>query len=377
MNTRKPLLTNNEILVDERDLAKLVSCVFLNAVKFTECGKISLRAALSNSSRRYIVINVVDTGPGIPPAFMPNLFKAFSREDDSLTRQKEGLGLGLLVAKGLARRIGGELLCVRSDIAGPRRGSEFELRVPISMFDAANSRTGTPGIVPTPSRFSAEEPVASNTAGRQPSSTNQRKTLKQSGSRATSPHMQSTPSNRNSPSQYPSSLNRHPSTRSKFPTFDRLLAQKHPLTFLVVEDNKLNRKLLVNMLQKFGYTDIYEAFDGLEAVRLMSIDRISRKEKPIDVILMDIWMPNLDGYQATERILAIDREKRREGGILDEKDDDRARRKPGVTILAISADVTDSALERANEAGMAGFLTKPYKLLDLERLIIEYCSGDR
>lgn len=144
----------------------------------------------------------------------------------------------------------------------------------------------------------------------------------------------------------------------------------------MVEDNKLNRKLLVNMLHKFGYTDVYEAFDGLEAVRQMSIDRVPRNEKPIDVVLMDIWMPNLDGYQATERILAMDREKRRESGILDEKDDDRARRKPGVTILAISADVTDSALERANEAGMAGFLTKPYKLLDLERLIIEYCSCD-
>lgn len=377
MNARKPLLTNIEIQVDERDLAKLVSCVFLNAVKFTECGKISLRAALSNSSRRYIVINVVDTGPGIPPAFMPNLFKAFSREDDSLTRQKEGLGLGLLVAKGLARRIGGELLCVRSDIAGPRRGSEFELRVPISMFDAVNSRTGTPGIGPTPSRFSAEEPAISNSGGRQPSLANQRTSPQQDESRATSPHMQSSPSNRNSPSQNPPFLNRRASTRSKVPTFDRHLAAKHPLTFLVVEDNKLNRKLLVNMLHKFGYTDVYEAFDGLEAVRQMSIDRISRKENPIDVVLMDIWMPNLDGYQATERILAMDREKRRESGILDEKDDDRARRKPGVTILAISADVTDSALERANEAGMAGFLTKPYKLLDLERLIIEYFSGDR
>lgn len=307
---------------------------------------------------------------------MPNLFKAFSREDDSLTRQKEGLGLGLLVAKGLARRIGGELLCVRSDIAGPRRGSEFELRVPISMFDAVNSRTSTPGIVTTPSRFSAEEPAISNAAGRRPPSANQGTSPQQNESRTTSPHMQSSLPNRNSPSQNASSLNRRASTRPKVPTFDRHLAKKHPLTFLVVEDNKLNRKLLVSMLHKFGYTDVYEAFDGLEAVRQMSIDRAPRNEKPIDVVLMDIWMPNLDGYQATERILAMDREKRRESGILDEKDDDRARRKPGVTILAISADVTDSALERANEAGMAGFLTKPYKLFDLERLIIEYCSCD-
>lgn len=357
--------------------------MFLNAIKFTECGKISLRATLSNTSRRSIVINVVDTGPGIPPAFMPNLFKAFSREDDSLTRQKEGLGLGLLVAKGLARRIGGELLCVRSDISGPKRGTEFELRVPISMFDAT-SRTGTPA--PTPSRFSADEAALSNPRGRQTSSANRRGTPRQNESRttktpdpisfskATSPLVQSTPSRRNSLSQNKPPLNRRPSTKQII-TFDRNLAKKYPLTFLVAEDNKLNRKLLVNMLSKFGYTDIHEAYDGADAVRQMSIDREARNERPIDVVLMDLWMPAMDGYQATERILAMEKDKRKRG-IPDDEDDNRARRKQGVTILAVSADVTDSALERASEVGMDGFLTKPYKLLDLERLIIEYCSSD-
>ena len=365
-------------------MAKLVSCVFLNAIKFTERGKISLKAALNNTSRRYIIINVVDTGPGIPPAFMPNLFKAFSREDDSLTRQKEGLGLGLLVAKGLARRIGGELLCVRSDITGPRRGSEFELRVPISTFDV-NSRAGTPVLVPTPSRFSADEAVVPDPKGRQSSSVHRRTTPRQKASaakktpdptpfsKATSPLVQSSPSRRNSLSQNKPSPTRRLST--KVTTFDRNLAKKYPLTFLVAEDNKLNRKLLVNMLSKFGYNDVYEAYDGADAVRQMSIDRVARKERPIDVVLMDLWMPAMDGYQATERILAMEREKR-ERGIMNEKDDDRTRRKQGVTILAVSADVTDSALERANEVGMEGFLTKPYTLLDLERLIIEYCSSD-
>lgn len=358
--------------------------MFLNAIKFTERGKISLRAALSTSSRRSIIINVVDTGPGIPPTFMPNLFKAFSREDDSLTRQKEGLGLGLLVAKGLARRIGGELLCVRSDVTGPRRGSEFELRVPISTFDT-NSRTGTPALVPTPSRFSADEPVAPDQGGRQTSPANRRSTPRQKASgtkktpdptplsKATSPLVQSTSFRRTSLPQNKLSPTRRSSVH-KVATFDRNLAKKYPLTFLVAEDNKLNRKLLVNMLSKFGYNDVHEAYDGADAVRQMSIDRPARKEKPIDVVLMDLWMPAMDGYQAAERILAMEKEKR-ERGILDEKDDDRARRKQGVTVLAVSADVTDSALERANEVGMEGFLTKPYKLLDLERLIIEYCSG--
>ena len=358
--------------------------MFLNAIKFTERGKVTLKATLSQNSH-FLVINVVDTGPGIPPAFIPNLFKPFSREDDSLTRQKEGLGLGLLVAKGLARKIGGDLVCVRSDIAGPRQGSEFELRIPVSTV--SGSRTCTPAITPTPSRFSVDEPSTSNQRGRQTASMSRRRTPHKNAtpavqkipepssfSKAPSPLGQSSPSRRNSLSQARVSPVHHTSTR-KVPTFDRNLSKKYPLTFLVVEDNRINRKLLVNMLSKFGYTDIHEAYDGADAVRQMSVDRLSQNEKPIDVVLMDLWMPGMDGYQATEQILEMDNVKRKHG-ILDQDDDDRTRRKRGITILAVSADVTDLALERANEVGMEGFLTKPYKLMDLERLIIEYCSSD-
>lgn len=93
----------------------------------------------------------------------------------------------------------------------------------------------------------------------------------------------------------------------------------------------------------------------------------------------------MDGYEAAEKILAMEREKRSGGGEQgmegggeedDDDDDGRGRRKPGVTVLAVSADVTDSALERASEVGMDGYMTKPYKLLDLQRLILEYCADD-
>jgi len=372
--------------VDERDLAKLVSCVFLNAIKFTEHGKVSLKAGLSLKSR-YIVISVLDTGPGIPQAFQPYLFKPFSREDDSLTRQKEGLGLGLLVAKGLARRIGGDLVCVRSDVTGPNRGSEFELRVPISSTDV-NSGSNTPARTPSRSRGSMEEDLPTpyrfsryRSSVEQKRPPPQRKTASVSKTpeptsiaKATSPLLPSSLSRRNSLSQRTSPPHRRPSTK-KVPMHDRNLAKKYPLTFLVAEDNKINRKLLVNMLSKLGYTTVHEAHNGAEAVHQMSIDRAARNERPIDVILMDLWMPTMDGYQATEKILAMEKEKR-EKKMEGEDDDDRARRKPGVTVLAVSADVTDSALGRASEVGMDGYMTKPYTLLDLQRLIVEYCAED-
>ena len=360
------------VMLDEKDLAKLVSCVFLNAIKFTEEGKITLRTSLSSRSR-FVIVKVTDTGPGIPEDFLPYLFKPFSREDDSLTRQKEGLGLGLLVAKGLARRIGGDLVCTRSDVVGPNRGSEFELRVPLSIGDVA-SRASTPSRTPTPSFTSKGDPSTSS-RNRQNSSKDRRKSSKAHSALppASLPRTLDdlSPSRRNSPSRFKPTFSRRASVKHG-PTIDRHLGQKFPLTFLVAEDNTLNRKLLVSMLGKLGYNDVYEAYDGEDAVQQMSIDRPSRGEKPIDVVLMDIWMPNMDGYEATERIFAMERE-RLEEPIGDE--DGTPLRRRIVTVLAVTADVTDSALERVSGVGMAGYLTKPYTLIDLEKKILEYCTG--
>lgn len=186
--------------------------------------------------------------------------------------------------------------------------------------------------------------------------------------------------------------------------FDRDLASKYPLTFLVVEDNQINRKLLVNMLSKLGYRDIHEAYDGVDAVRQMQIPH----DPPVDVILMDLWMPRMDGFEATRQILSMSsfpplssssiatprgrRSKRREGrqgdgvgedsgGEEEEEEEDkeedrvagRRREQEQVTIIAVTADVTDEALEQAAQVGMKGIITKPFKLIDLQRSILEYC----
>ncbi|KAJ8612013.1 hypothetical protein MRB53_037656 [Persea americana] len=137
--------------VDERDLAKLISCVFQNALKFTEGGRVSLVAKVAGKE---LQISIIDTGPGIPESFRPRIFKPFSREDDSLTRQNEGLGLGLLVAKGLSRKLGGDLDLVRADTAGPNRGcvsaitpsralltlQEFAVRLPLLLHSPNSPR---------------------------------------------------------------------------------------------------------------------------------------------------------------------------------------------------------------------------------------------
>lgn len=381
------------LLMDERDLTKLISCVFLNAIKFTEVGNVTLTAQPSRNGR-FVLVHIIDTGPGIPADFISELFKPFSREDASLTRTKEGLGLGLLVAKGIARRIGGDLTLVRSNTSGDNRGSEFEIKVPIDVSEA--SRPSSPSNrTPTPSGLSSYRSVRDPLS--RPTSFHSK--TSQSKSRG-SPLQPTSPSQHNSnpiatPSMFDDPLSSSPrrtsSASAKVPrsasanmdTFDRKLAEKYPLTFLVAEDNKINRKLLVSMLGKLGYKTVYEAFDGKEAVRIMrdvcqsdqaptprskSVQQERGGKghlKPVDVILMDLWMPEMDGYEATEHILHM----------FDPGDEGKPNQPsfPVPTVLAVSADVTDEAIARAMATGMEGFMTKPYKLTDLQRLIEEFC----
>lgn len=144
---------------------------------------------------------------------------------------------------------------------------------------------------------------------------------------------------------------------------DRDLASKYPLRFLVAEDNFINRKLLVKMLKQFGYREIHEAYDGAEAVRQM--EKLGHK---VDVILMDIWMPLMDGYEATERILKLS------AATTPKCEDSSNNNNKKPTVLAVTADVTDGALKRAAQAGMVGFMSKPFRILDLQRLLLEYCA---
>ncbi|KAF2730400.1 hypothetical protein EJ04DRAFT_473770 [Polyplosphaeria fusca] len=355
------------IVIDEKDLAKMISCVVLNAIKFTDNGAITLNATLSQT-RRYIVINVKDTGSGIPAAFLPNLFKPFSQEDDSTTRRSEGLGLGLMVAKGLARKLGGDLLCVRSRVSGPRKGSEFEIRVPLTPGDVC-SRPVSPYGSPSPpvrSRPSSDREFSPFTGPLQPATPPltsvpfvsdqllKDRPTSVSGIRKAAPslHHLGLPSPRRTASPArPRSASKSRSI-SDHGSFDRNLAKRFPLNFLVVEDNKINRRLLISMLQKLGYRNIAEAYDGNDAVEQMRKSR--SPADAINVVLMDLWMPLLDGFQATEAIHKLPLP-------------------VSPTILAVSADITDGALERAAKVGMKGFLTKPFQIRDLEKLVTQYC----
>jgi CheY-like chemotaxis protein len=325
--------------VEFSELQRILSAVFNNANKFTNFpGTIKIEVFLSQFSR-YIMFRVSDSGPGIPESFRPRLFRAFSQEDGSLTREKEGLGLGLMVALGNARRLKGDIKLIESHTVGPKRGSIFEINLPLQAphhnpresMDPENSP-------PVGSMWHTRPDMLSRSASNSPRSAHDSMT---SPTQYNHPH-----------SAPPRSVRLQEPPKSKPPDWATLHGK---LSFLIAEDNAINRRILVALLKRLGHTSILTANDGREAVRAMENLPASSH---VDVVLMDLWMPHMDGYEACQHILALPRFS---GGK--------------VTVMAVSADVTAEALERAAAVGMEGYMTKPYKIGDLEKLLNAYLAS--
>ncbi|WP_179107054.1 response regulator [Variovorax sp. KK3] len=124
------------------------------------------------------------------------------------------------------------------------------------------------------------------------------------------------------------------------PSIDPTIAARHPLRILLAEDNAVNQKLAMRLLQQMGYrADL--ASNGLEAVE-------SVQRQPYDVVLMDVQMPELDGLDATRRICALMNPLQRP------------------YIVAMTANAMQGDEEMCIAAGMDDYITKPIRV---DRLI--------
>ncbi|MDP3856787.1 MAG: CHASE domain-containing protein [Stagnimonas sp.] len=121
-----------------------------------------------------------------------------------------------------------------------------------------------------------------------------------------------------------------------------------PLRILVAEDNALNQQVALRMLASLGYrADL--AANGLEAV-----EAVQRQD--YDLVLMDLQMPVMDGFEATRRIRALEH-------------------RPQPKIYAVSASVLDHERRACIEAGMQHHLAKPFRRADLERVLREVAGS--
>ena len=119
---------------------------------------------------------------------------------------------------------------------------------------------------------------------------------------------------------------------------------------LLADDNELNREIAVEILKEAGF-EVESAEDGEIAVRKMK----QAADGQYDLILMDIQMPNMDGYEATRQIRALP---------------DAA--KAGIPIFAMTANAFEEDRQNALNAGMNGHISKPIDIDALYKMLAPY-----
>jgi signal transduction histidine kinase len=124
------------VRADPDRLRQILVNLLGNAVKFTERGgRITVRAS---ASAEEVTVAISDTGIGIPADKLATLFVAFTQVDDSLTRTRQGAGLGLVISRELARGMGGDVEAESEE----GRGSTFRVRLPRAHASVAKVRQG-------------------------------------------------------------------------------------------------------------------------------------------------------------------------------------------------------------------------------------------
>ena len=119
-----------------------------------------------------------------------------------------------------------------------------------------------------------------------------------------------------------------------------VMAVRRPLRVLLAEDDQVNQIVILDMLEQLGH-HADPVNDGIEALRALERDHY-------DVVLMDVQMPGLDGFEVTRRI--------------------RSERGDGVYIIALTAHALDGDRERCLAAGMNDYLSKPVRMADVQRV---------
>ncbi len=408
--------TPNTLIGDVTRLRQILVNLLSNAVKFTERGEVvvSVTSRPLGDNRYEVHFAVKDTGIGIAPEHMDRLFEAFTQVDASTTRKYGGTGLGLAISKRLAEMMGGSMW-VESEVgrgstfhftilaeAAPTplrvylQGVQPQLagrRVLIVDDNATNRRilshqTRSWGMIPRAAASGAEalawlrqgEPfdlaildlhmpeMDGLTLAREIRKLRDAETLplvmltsvggqareaRELGFAAylTKPVK---------PSQLYDVLVKVLAGRAvpvmehrAVPQLDPEMGKRHPLRILLAEDNMVNQKVALRILERLGYrADV--AANGREVLEAL-------ERQPYDVVLMDIQMPEMDGIEATRRI----------------RERWPAERQP--RIVAMTAHALEGDRERLLAMGMDDYISKPVRVEELVA-VLERCqplSGDQ
>ncbi len=394
------------IHTDPVRLKQVLSNLLSNAIKFTHTGHVSLISEILNSrpGLRTVRFTVQDTGIGIPEEKQNMLFSAFTQADMSTTRRYGGTGLGLYISRGIVSLLGGTIRLSSSE----GQGTCLELVLPLKV--AASTDQITPVLTQARPRVPYVDNYAplhdenqrlldqvmgevldgSEVKVPEPlcviSIPNNRLTNRWAGPEALDdvvPNLQHedyktrialisqiTPltSHRLQQAGYAGYIVKTPSliqfkrhvqlalsgqcfdTRSSgTQSDDRTGLELPPLTVLAVDDQRINIDLLMQYFDFLDIRGIY-ASSGKEALNYVNTETI-------DLILLDLHMPEQDGFQIAERIRA--------GGTINAQ----------IPIIAMTADAYESTRERALSGGFDDILTKPATVQQVREAILQWSNA--
>ena len=400
------------LYADEQRFAQVITNLVSNAVKFTpEGGHISLSAKKisENDDQCELLINVTDTGIGISPQHQEKLFRSFEQADNGISRRFGGTGLGLAITKKIVELMDGQI-GVDSDTG---KGSRFFFTVKVKRGPTPQPHSVTPAfslsgfrallvdssiyeresflhiarslgftcdaaegvdaaralldahsydmtfIDWSPSDLEATELAGkikrsggANTVTFMVSATEW--ALVESDAKAAGvdtfiqkPFFPSTIARCLAASRVSEPANR-PVETGKADDPNRFQGSR----ILVVEDVEINREIVQALLEPSGM-EVFSAEDGAEALRMFTANPAA-----YDLILMDIHMPGMDGYEATKHIRALN-----------------VPQAGKIPIIAATANVFREDIEKCLAAGMNSHVGKPIGKDELLRRLAEFLPG--
>jgi signal transduction histidine kinase/CheY-like chemotaxis protein/HPt (histidine-containing phosphotransfer) domain-containing protein len=381
-----PARVDKVLLGDPLRVRQIVMNLVGNAVKFTSQGEVVVRAdvQLTALERAVARISVTDTGIGMDARAVKRIFEPFSQADETTTRRFGGTGLGLAICRELSDIMGGEI----SVESAPQIGSTFHLDLPLSIastsiaaadvFERQSVRvlTRRPSLRDSLSRhltsFGLDVAADSNAIGADDAivvidaSTHfgdleRMIAVRPSASRvivlATAAEVQThdlrvaldermlvlKPMHRIALREALAAAVGVPSESGGISKPDQINAPALKGHVLLVEDDEINAAVAEGYLEALGCSCVWMK-RGSDAVACAASEHF-------DLVLMDLNMPDMDGFTATRLI------RQREG------------QGPRVPIVALTAHDASSYREKCLHADMDDILTKPYTLEDCTRLL--------
>jgi len=372
-------------------IKQIINNLLSNAIKFTNNnGKIKFGFEVVEFKNKIVIvkISVSDSGIGISKDNQKMMFKPFSQENSSITRNFGGTGLGLSISQNLAISMGSEIK-LESTL---NKGSNFSLLLQLPYSQKINNYLSVNGIsnisisIYTPpsnktnckeliemylksfkmkfkhiknfSDYNKNEILIVLSNGKNCIEWINKDNFKNEKVISIIPTKEI-----NSNQFYYTNIITMPLNGSKL--FNAILNRKQEIKnitlsnttniyynakVLIAEDNSTNRTIVKALLKKFRIETVF-ANDGVEAIKQYKIHH-----KELDLVLMDIHMPKLDGVEATKRILEL-------------QSSDTYRTIP---IIGLSADAIKTHQDKYMKIGMSDFLSKPIETDKFNALLEKY-----